>query len=127
MKPIDCKTLAEWRNETRALASHFRIKHEKSFQSSTYIPHTYFYRKMSKLYADLYDLLNHLIQYNDYMDTALCNSCKFNEPHRNTLKKTFNNYYPFIIRCKDGERFKAVVQESIKENRSHVLLESNND
>ncbi len=104
---IDTKTIKEWHSEIRVLSHTYREKYERCFLGQrTSVKMMHFYRNTSEMYMGLNETLHHLINYGASIDEGKCLSCKHEPVHRVKLAKNFERWYPWIIRCSDGGRFK---------------------
>lgn len=100
--PLECKTVTDWHEEVKRQAYHFREKYEKSYRTIKSTVHAIrFYRNGYYIYADLQDLLNHLIKYKSPTSDS-CLSCRFSPGHAEKLEQNYQKYYRHLMRCRDG-------------------------
>lgn len=114
---LDTITISEWYNEIRKNAHQYRVKYERCFTSNTPVSKMQFFRKASDTYMNLNELLSHIINYNDVINEDKCLSCKHDNVHVRKLQRNFERWYPWIIRCRDGNQFKKVVDYDLKDFR----------
>jgi len=107
-KPLDNTTVTEFMQEIKGKAHHFVAKYENSLykQTDKSLNSLRFYRQVKDIYFDLYILLLHINNYNSLYDKINCNSCKFDEYHRNKLRRDFDKWKILILKCKDGQFYK---------------------
>ncbi len=113
---LETKPLKEWLLEVRKQSHITREKYERCFRGTKpSIEMMHFWRKTSETYMSLSETLYHLVHYGNYIDNNRCLSCKYEPVHRLKLERDFNRWYPWIIRCQDGDQFKRVKENSIYE------------
>ena len=104
---LENKTIEEWHKEIRSRSHRFRVKYDNSFERKRVNPGIVrFWRKTSELYFRLSELLEHLNRFKGIYKPHSCLSCAHNPTHVERLKTYFLEFYPFVIRCKDGFQFK---------------------
>jgi len=103
---LESKSIQEWHLEIRRMSHSFREKYERCFLG-TKAPITmmHFWRNTSATYMSLNEVLYHIITYDNIFNEAKCLSCKHDPVHRSNLQRDFDRWYPWIIRCQDGQRF----------------------
>lgn len=114
---LDTQNLSEWYGEIRKLSHKFREKYDRCFYTKTSVEKMRFYRNMSDTYMGLNEVLCHLINYGDIVNEDKCLSCKHDGVHTKKMARNFERWYPWIIRCKDGQQFKKVLDNDLKDFR----------
>ena len=114
---LDTQTLAEWYNEIRKTSHSFREKYDRCFRGKSSLEKMRFYGRTSETYMSLNEVLCHMVNYGDVINEDKCLSCKHDPVHISKLKRNFERWYPWIIRCKDGNQFKKTVDHDLKDFR----------
>lgn len=114
-RSLETFTVGEWKQHVKSSAHHFVNKYEKAIYSKRGMPGVIkFYRQVKDIYFDLQLLLSHINTHSPLINTATCNSCRFDHTHIKKIETDFKRWWPYILRCRDGFKFKNKFRNDCK-------------